>query len=84
MGDIESGRITEAFGMGTGAVIAPVGSLGYRGRNYKFASGEAGPVARKLFKGLTDIQYGRVTDPYGWTRMVEVNAAKLTRAAAKA
>jgi len=80
MRDIESGTITEAFGMGTGAVIAPVGSLGYRGQNYTLASGEAGPVARMLFKNLTDIQYGRVPDPYGWTRMVEVGAAKARRA----
>lgn len=76
MRDIEAGKITEAFGMGTGAVIAPVGGLGYRGRNYSFASGQAGPVARTLFKNLTDIQYGRVPDSYGWTRIVEVAAAK--------
>jgi branched-chain amino acid aminotransferase len=62
--------------MGTGAVIAPVGRLGYQGRDYTFASGEPGPVARKLFKSLTDIQYGRVADPYGWTRMIEVAASK--------
>ena len=84
MCDLEAGKITEAFGTGTGAVIAPVGSLGYRGRNYKFSSGEPGPVARKLFKSLTDIQYGRVPDPYGWTRMVEVAAAKVERTAARA
>ena len=84
MRDVESGRITEAFGMGTGAIIAPVGSLGYRGKNYKLASGEPGPVARKLFNRLTDIQYGRVADPYGWTRMLKVAAAKPRRAAARA
>src|SRR5882724_5353249 len=38
--DIEAGRITEAFGVGTGAVIAPVGRFGYHGRDYAFASGE--------------------------------------------
>lgn len=70
--DIESGDITEAFGMGTGAVIAPVGCFSYCGREYRFKNSEAGPVARKLFSSLTDIQYGRVTDAYGWTRRVEV------------
>ena len=49
-------------------------------RNYTFASGEPGPVARKLFKRLTDIQYGRVPDPYDWTRVIEVAAAKLNPA----
>ena len=84
MRDLEAGKITEAFGMGTGAVIAPVGNLGYKGRNYTFSSGQAGAVARKLFKSLTDIQYGRVPDPYGWTRQVEVAKAKPKRAAARA
>jgi hypothetical protein len=28
-----------------------------------------------LFKALTDIQYGRAPDPYGWTRLVNVAAA---------
>jgi branched-chain amino acid aminotransferase len=73
--DIASGKITEAFGIGTGAVIAPVGRFGYRGTDYAVGSGEPGPVARSFFKGLTDIQYGRVPDPYGWTRLIEVAAA---------
>ena len=73
--DIESGKITEAFAMGTGAVIAPVGRLGYAGRDHVLSGGEPGPVARTLFKSLCDIQYGRTADPYGWTRKIEVAAA---------
>jgi branched-chain amino acid aminotransferase len=53
-------------------VIAPVGRFGYQGSDYAFASGEPGPVARSLFTGLTDIQYGRAPDPYGWTHVVKV------------
>jgi branched-chain amino acid aminotransferase len=76
--DIETGRITEAFGIGTGAVVAPVGRFGYQDRDYAVGSGEPGPVAQRLFKGLTDIQYGRAPDPYGWTRAIKV--ASETRA----
>lgn len=32
--DIESGKITEVFGMGTAAVIAPVDKMGYEGKDY--------------------------------------------------
>ena len=78
LGDIEAGKITEAFGIGTGAVIAPVGRFGFQGRDYALGSGEPGPVAKRLFKALTDIQYGRAPDPYGWTRVV--NVASETRA----
>lgn len=69
--DIKSGRITEVFGMGTAAVVAPVGKLGYKGEDYIVNNYEAGPVAQKLYKSLTDIQYGRVADPYDWTYQVE-------------
>jgi len=74
--DLASGEITEAFGMGTGAVIAPVGQLSYQGRTHSVGSGEPGPVARQLYKGLTDIQYGRVADPYGWTRIIQITTVK--------
>jgi len=66
--DIESGRITEAFAMGTGAVVAPVGRFGYKDKEYVINDNATGPVAQRLFNALTDIQYGRVEDPYGWTR----------------
>ncbi len=66
--DIDSGRITEVFAMGTGAVIAPVGRFGYKDKDHVINGNEAGAVAERLFKALTDIQYGRVPDPYGWTR----------------
>jgi branched-chain amino acid aminotransferase len=72
LADIDAGRVTEAFGMGTGAVVSPVGRFGYRGRDHKVGTGEAGPVAHHLYRCLTDIQYGRAPDPYGWTRKVEV------------
>jgi branched-chain amino acid aminotransferase len=74
--DIDSGKITEAFGIGTGAVISPVGRFGYRGKDHRVGSGESGPVARHLLKSLTDVQYGRAADPYGWTRKIEVAATE--------
>lgn len=70
--DIESGRITEAFGMGTAAVIAPVGRLVFRDREAVLNGGDTGPVARRLYDELTGIQYARRPDPYNWTRVVSV------------
>jgi len=68
--DLAEGRITEVFGMGTGAVIAPVGRLGYQGRDLTVGNGSPGPVARQLYETLTGIQFGLLPDPYGWTRLV--------------
>ncbi len=68
---IAAGTITEAFGMGTGALISPVGRLVYREREVLINGFQPGPVARRLFDALTAIQYGRAPDPYGWTRVVD-------------
>ncbi|MGH8597152.1 MAG: branched-chain amino acid aminotransferase [Gammaproteobacteria bacterium] len=71
--DIAGGRITEMFGMGTGAVVAPVGRLGYRDRELHLGDGQPGPIARGLFDELTGIQYGRIPDGHGWTRILRLN-----------
>ncbi len=68
--DLQSGAITEAFGMGTAAVIAPVGKFGYKGADFLVGGNTAGPVSLALYKALTDIQYGRSADPFGWTMTV--------------
>jgi branched-chain amino acid aminotransferase len=72
--DVERGVITEVFNMGTGAVLVPVGRLGYQGRDFLVNGGQPGPVARQLHRALTDLQNGRAPDPYGWTRVVSLRA----------
>jgi branched-chain amino acid aminotransferase len=72
LADVESGRITEVFAMGTGAVIAPVGCFRYMGKDHVINDNRTGPVAQRLFDALTNIQYGRVPDPYGWTQTLPV------------
>ena len=71
LADIAAGHITEAFCMGTAAVIVPIGRLGRHGKDVVVGGGVAGPVATRIYRRLTDIQYGRADDPYGWTRVVE-------------
>ena len=73
LADLKKGKVTEVFGCGTAAVIAPVGKFGYREEEYIINDNQPGPVAKKLFKSLTDIQYGRCPDPYGWTLELKVN-----------
>lgn len=71
--DIRSGRITEVFGCGTAAVIAPVGKFGYRDEEIVINGGNVGPVATILYDHLTDIQYGRRPDPFGWVYTIPQN-----------
>jgi branched-chain amino acid aminotransferase len=67
LADVASGKITEAFGCGTAAVISPIGKFGYQDKEYIINNYEVGPVSKWLYQELTDIQYGRVPDRFGWT-----------------
>jgi len=72
--DVERGEVTEALCIGTAAVVAPIGRIGFRGRDYSVSGAQAAPVAKRLYQGLTDIQYGKVPDPYGWTASLEAQS----------
>lgn len=69
--DIKSGKVTEAFGCGTAAVISPVGKLSFREQEYLINDNQSGPVARHLYDELTGIQYGVKEDRFGWVEDVD-------------
>lgn len=71
LADIDSGKITEVFGCGTAAVIAPVGKLGLQGQDHVINQNLAGPVATHLYKELTGIQYGTVEDRFNWVHPLD-------------
>lgn len=61
----QEGRLLEAFGAGTAAVIAPVNEISYKGQDIKFPTGdEIGPVGQRMWNEILDIQYGRVEHPW--------------------
>ncbi len=68
LADIRSGKVTEAFGAGTAAVITPVGSLGYKGELLPIGNGGVGRLTQLLYDTLTGIQNGRIEDRFGWIR----------------
>ncbi len=68
--DIDAGKCTECFGSGTAAVISPVGSLHYKGIDHPISGETIGPVSQKIYKALTDIQYGKAPDALGWTSTI--------------
>lgn len=67
---IHDGSVSEIFGTGTAASIAPVGSLFYKDEFHDVNNFETGSISKKLFKELTDIQWSRKPDPYGWVYRV--------------
>ena len=64
--DAKAGRLTEAFGTGTAAVISPVGTLALKDEKVVLGDGGIGPIAQKLYDTLTGIQYGRLPDQNNW------------------
>ncbi len=62
----EAGKLDEAFGTGTAAVISPVGAIHYRGSDITVGDGGTGAISQRLYDGLTGIQLGKVEDPFGW------------------
>ena len=61
------GKLDEAFGTGTAAVVSPMGLLDTGDQKMIINNNEIGPVAQKLYDTLTGIQWGRIEDKFGWT-----------------
>ena len=64
--DYKNGKLDEAFGTGTAAVISPVGTIGYKNDIMTINNGEMGKITAWLYDTLTGIQYGRIEDDFGW------------------
>ncbi len=67
----KAGKLKEAFGTGTAAVISPIGELKYRDNIMKINDGKIGETSQMLYDTLTGIQWGRIPDAMGWIQTVE-------------
>lgn len=67
----KAGKLNEAFGTGTAAVVSPMGLLDNGVEKMIINDQKIGPVAQKLYDTLTAIQWGRIEDNYGWTVKVK-------------
>jgi len=66
----KNGKLTDAFGAGTAATIAPVGSLNYEGEEYPLSDPATREFSNRVFNTLNDIRYGRAEDTHGWNYIV--------------
>lgn len=65
----KAGQLTEVFGTGTAAVIAPVKELRYKGYSMTFDT-DGYRISPAIKTWLNDIREGRIADKFGW--MVKV------------
>lgn len=68
---MEEGRLEEAWGCGTAAVVSPIGELCYRGKKYTIGGGKIGEVTQMLYDTLTGIQWGHLEDSFGWVLPID-------------
>jgi branched-chain amino acid aminotransferase len=66
-----SGRLEEMWGVGTAAVVSPVGELSYRNETMIINGGKTGPLAQRLFDELIGLHYGARPDTREWTVAVD-------------
>lgn len=67
---LKSGKLEEAWGCGTAAVVSPIGELNYKGEKFIINDGKIGAVTQYLYDTLTGIQWGKTEDKFGWTYLI--------------
>ena len=68
---LKSGKLEEAWGCGTAAVVSPIGELCYKGEKFTINGGKIGEVTQSLYDTLTGIQWGKIADTFGWTMPIK-------------
>ncbi|RZJ57777.1 MAG: branched-chain amino acid aminotransferase, partial [Hymenobacter sp.] len=63
---LEASKLTEAFGVGTAATVAPIATIGYEGQDYDLPALPADGFARRVGAALDAIRTGQAPDPHGW------------------
>jgi branched-chain amino acid aminotransferase len=61
----------EAGLSGTAAIIAPIGKISWKGKTVTYLNeGDCGKTCKELYTKLTDIQFGRAPDKFGWNHVI--------------
>lgn len=68
----ENGKLEEAWGTGTAAVVSPIGHLYYKGKDYEVSGNKIGSLTQELYDELTGIQWGRIKDTRNWCYKVKI------------
>jgi branched-chain amino acid aminotransferase len=66
----KNGKLEDAFGAGTAATIAPVGSISFDGEEYFLSDPKTREFSQKVLRELDAIKYGDATDTHGWNYTV--------------
>lgn len=65
---LNKGEMTEAFGAGTAATIAPIKTIGFNSINYNLPVNNNTGFSLKILNYLTEIKFGSIEDKFGWVK----------------
>lgn len=63
---LQKGIVTEAFGAGTAATIAPIELIGYNDKDYYLPPVSQRKYSNQILKELDNIKRGLAPDPFNW------------------
>ena len=66
----KNGKLEDAFGAGTAATIAPVGSISLNGEEYFLSDPKTREFSQRVLRELDAIKYGNAPDTHGWNYIV--------------
>jgi branched-chain amino acid aminotransferase len=70
----QENRVQEAFGTGTAAIVAPVGSITFENRTYQLPPFDENALMFQIKSQLNDIRTGKLPDKYHWNDIIYVTS----------
>ena len=67
---LENGSMSEAFGAGTAATIAPIKSIGYNNKKYNLPEISEKSISNTLLNKLSNIKFGRELTELNWLKKI--------------
>ena len=67
---LESGSMSEAFGAGTAATIAPIKSIGHNNKKYNLPKISEKSISNTLLNKLSNIKFGRELTELNWLKKI--------------
>ncbi|WP_309088152.1 branched-chain amino acid aminotransferase [Domibacillus sp.] len=67
------GKLEEAFGTGTAAVISPIGEFLWEEEKMVLNDAQTGELSKRIYDTITGIQKGKIKDEFGWVTEVPVS-----------
>jgi branched-chain amino acid aminotransferase len=68
---LKNGKLTEAFGAGTAAVVSPVATINISGKDYHLPAVTDSALMIRLKKKLNDLRTGIEKDVHGWNHIIK-------------